>query len=687
MTASAMVHGGSALLCFAWTFLVLAAGRGRITLLLAGAAAAAAIWATAVAFTPDAALGGIAGLFEVLRSAVWLAVLVVLCRRIGGERAAGLARNLGLIGLLLTVLAAVTLLPGVTAMLAQPGLGSPMLLPRLALALLVVLVAENLYRNAPEAARWHVVLPCIALGGLGAFDLVLYGSAVLARDFSPALIDARAVLTALAAPLLAVAAMRDRRSRRDLPVSREFVFHGATLMVAGTFLLGIGAASEALRHWGGPWAGVAQIAVIGAAIMALAVAISARSVRSRLRRAVADQFFRARYDYRREWLRCIATLSLPEAEAPADVRAVRALADSVDSPAGILLLREGEHPASGEGAPLHWAGGWNAAGASLSPAAEAELLASLRDGDWVAHPGPCEMAALRAVFPALWMAVPLMHHRDGLFGVVLLAQPRAPFALDGEVFDLLRMLGREVAMFLAERRGAERLAEQVQLQAYARRFAFVAHDVKTVASQLTLLLGNAATHISDPEFQQDMLLTVRASADRINTLIARLRAPADAPPQDVWTEPLSRLRGLAARHTHRVELVTDGPPPGRIAMAPEHFDSAVTHLLDNAAEASPPGEPVCLRLTREGARPLLEIIDHGPGMTADFVRDGLFRPLATSKPDGNGIGAWQARELLRRAGGDLEVVSAPGQGTTMRLFFAPAPADAPRERAFAEALP
>jgi len=686
MTASAMVHGGSALICFAWTFLVLAAGRGRMALLLAGSAAAAAVWAAAVALTPDAALGGIAGFFEVLRSAVWLAVLVVLCRQIGGERAAGLARNLGLLGLVLTLLAVATLHPAVLAVLTEPKLGSPVLLPRLALALLVVLVAENLYRNAPEAARWHVVLPCIALGGLGGFDLVLYGSAALTRDFSPALIDARAVLTALAAALLAIAAVRDRRSRRDLPVSREFVFHGATLMVAGTFLLGIGAASEALRQWGEPWARVAQIAVVGAAIMALAVAVSAHSVRSRLRRAVADQFFRARYDYRREWLHCIATLSLPEVEAASDVRAVRALADAVDSPAGILLLRE-TNEAAAASQPLRWAGGWNAPAATLQPAAETEILAALRDGDWVADPGADEMAATRAFFPALWLAVPLMHHRDGVVGVVLIARPRAPFALDGEVFDLLRMLGREVAMFLAERRGAERLAEQAQLQAYARRFAFVAHDVKTVASQLTLLLGNAATHISDPEFQQDMLLTVRASADRINTLIARLRAPVDAPPQDAWTEPLPRLRALAARRAHRVEIEVDGAPPGRIAMAPEHFDSAVTHLLDNAAEACPRDEPVRLRLGQEGHRPVLEITDHGPGMTADFVRDALFRPLATSKPRGDGIGAWQARELLRRAGGDLEVVTAPGRGTTMRLLFAPAPTDAAQKPAFADAHP
>jgi len=659
-----MLHGGSALICAAWTLMILLVGRGRLTLLLGASGAAAAVWAGAVALapeaTPGAAPGGMAGAFEVLRSAVWLGALAWLCREVGGQRARDLTLWAGVAGVLMALLGLAALLPGVAGALTLPTFGAIALIPRLALALLVVLMAENLYRNAPEAARWHVVLPCIALGGLSALDVILYADAVLSRGVSQSLMDARAVMTAMAAPLLAIAAVRDRRLRRDLPVSREFAFHGATLMVAGTFLLAVGAASEALRQLGEPWVAVAQIAILAAAVMALAVALTARSVRSRLRRAVADPFFRARYDYRREWLRCIATLSLPD--APADMRAVRALADAVDSPAGVLLLREGEST------PMRWAGGWNAAPAQPGAEGDAALGEALRDGQWVAHPAP---EALQPLLPGLWLVVPLMHHRDGLSGAVLLARPRAPFALDREVFDLLRMLGREVAMFLAERRGAERLAEQVQLEAYAKRFAFVAHDVKTVAHQLTMLLDNANTHITDPEFQQDMLMTVRASADRINTLIARLRTTGEDTRPDAphSTNVLARLRVLARRRAHPVIIEAKEAPAIWISMPPDQFESAVTHLLDNASEASPAGAPVRLRLLLQAGRPILEITDEGPGMSADFVRDALFRPLATSKPQGNGIGAWQARELLRRAGGELEVVTDTGRGTTMRMLL------------------
>ncbi|RKK01022.1 PEP-CTERM system histidine kinase PrsK [Pseudoroseomonas wenyumeiae] len=656
---SPVLYAGCAAACLAWSMLVLAAGRGRHALLPAATCFLIAAWAAAVALMPEAPLAWPPGGLEVLRNAFWFLLLLALGRRVGGAQARPLLRRFALAGGIAVLLAFATLSAPVAQALTTNLLGSPIVLARLALVLLVVLLAENLYRNADDGIRWHVVLPCVALGGLAAFDVILYAHAALTHELSPILADARAVLAALAAPLLALGAMRDRRWRRNPSVSRQVVFHGATLLVAGAFLLAVGAAGEALRHLGADWARAAEIGLWAGTAMALAVALSARSVRSLLRRTVVDHFFTARYDYRQEWLRCVTTLSAPDV-APS-LRAIRAIADAADSPAGALLLREGAE------AGFHWAGSWNMPGEPVSLADDHPLILELRGGSWIVPLAEQDAPELRQAFGQVWLAVPLAHHRDGLLGLVLLAPPRVPLPLDGEVFDLLRSLGREVAMFLAERRAAERLAEQQQLQDHAQRFAFVAHDVKTVASQLTLLLANAEHNIQDPEFQRDMLLTVRASATRINTLIARLRQPEGAEIDTTAIEPLARLRELAARSAHPVQLEHDDRTPLRVSMAAEAFDAAITHLLSNAAEASQPGEPVRLRLQHGQQRVVVEVIDRGCGMTPEFIRDHLFRPLATDKPRGSGIGAWQARELLRRAGGELAVHSRPGEGTTMRM--------------------
>ena len=79
----------------------------------------------------------------------------------------------------------------------------------------------------------------------------------------------------------------------------------------------------------------------------------------------------------------------------------------------------------------------------------------------------------------------------------------------------------------------------------------------------------------------------------------------------------------------------------------------------------------------EGSRVLVDIVDRGVGMSPEFVRDTLFRPFGTAKRGGTGIGAFQARELLREAGGDLVVMSRPGEGTTMRVVLPAAMGAAP----------
>ncbi len=659
-------HAAAAAVCGAVALLTWWKGRpGAAARLLAACAAAMAIGGAANALDPVVApLQDRTVPIELARIGFSVALLLHLAGRTG----AGEARAAHLVGVMAAVLGAVALLPvasGLVGVPATPALLFAGLGARLPLALLVLLLAENAYRNAGEAERWHVNLPCIALGGLALFDAVIAADAVLSRGFSPALLDARAVLSAFAAPLLLVAALRDRRWHPRVRMPRQAVFHGATLLLGGAFLAGLGSVGEAVREAGGNWGLVAEASLLSGGALALAVALSARSVRSRLRRHLVDPFFRARFDYRREWMRCVAVLSAPDSEAPAEVRAIRALADAVDSPAGVLLLRD-----PGEDG-LRWGGSWNAP-AVAAPSAWPLDHALAPDRVLAFAPDAPAPAALTATYGPIWLAVPLLHHRDGVLGAVLLSPPRAAFPLDEEVFDLLRTLGREVALLLAERRAAARLADGRRRSDYAARFAFVAHDVKTVSGGLKLLLGNAEAHIADPEFQRDMLLTVRAATARIDGLIARLREPAEAAPPPA---PLrhsadlpERLRRIAA--ARRADVVIEGnPPTAPLAIEAEALDTAIGHLLDNAVEASVPRVPVTLRLHRAEGREVLDITDRGPGMTEAFIRNELFRPLRTGRPDGNGIGAWQARELMREAGGALEVLSRPGIGTTMRLVL------------------
>jgi putative PEP-CTERM system histidine kinase len=492
---------------------------------------------------------------------------------------------------------------------------------------------------------------------------------VLFRRASPALAGARAVTATIVAPLLVIAATRGQRWDGQIRLSRSAVFHSATLVLSGAVLLSLGLAGEVMRQLGANWGWMAEISLLFAGLIGLALLASSRSARSVLNRTIVQHFFADRFDYRRQWLACIDTLSGTgfDERAALHTRAIRAVADVVDSPKGVLFLREG-----GVGA-FAWAGSWNMpAGASLP--AEHAVVAGTRGGEWIVtldRLGPEILAS-----PPLqqlgnvWLAVPLLHHAQ-LIGIAVLGPPRVPFRLDQEVFDLLRILGRQVATYIAEQRATQVMVQTRHLHDYSKRFAFVAHDIKNVSSQLALLLRNAEHHISNPEFQKDMLETVGASVQKITGLLRRLESPeADRAPAALT--PVPRLEALVAtyRRVREATLALDHDgSTATVAMSADAFDTVVTHLLNNAVEASN-GLPVRIEVRHESDRVVIDIIDRGPGMTPEFVRDKLFKPFSTQKQGGSGIGAFQARELLREAGSDLVVISQKGIGTTMRIVLA-----------------
>ena len=525
LTAIAVLHGGCAALYVVLSGLVLVQGRlsrsGRLSQtgrLFAIACLATAVWAGAVAGMAVSQLSLPGGPLDVVRAAVWCGFILHLYLRAvrGRQQRSQVFLMLGLIAVL--VVAVIALLsrgsPGTVALMWYGEV-----VARLGVAVCSVLLIENLYLNTPEDARWHINLPCIALGALAMYDIAISADALLFRRISIILFDGRALATAIVAPLLAVAAARNRSSWGvDIHVSRTAVFHSATLVVSGIFLLGLVIAGETFRYIGGTaWGGVAEISLIFAGLVTVAVLLTSRSTRSRLRGLLIDHFFSHRYDYRREWMRCIATLSAADEYVALHTRVIRALAEVVDSPAGVLFLRErGDHA-------FQWAGSWNTAAAPGPILPEHPLVAAFRDGNWIVEAEPLQTGVANA-----WLAVPL-NHNGRLIGLIVVARPRAEFKLDREVFDLLRVIGRQVATYVAEQRATEGLIEARQLHEYGKRFAFVAHDIKNVSSQLSLLLSNAETHLANPDFQRDMLATIRAAVQKIGALIKRLSVPEGEP--------------------------------------------------------------------------------------------------------------------------------------------------------------
>jgi putative PEP-CTERM system histidine kinase len=620
-------------------------------------------WAAATAASVRLPIAGLA-LFDSVRLSAWLLFAVALVTtRAGDGSGPGRLYRYGALAFCVAAVAydgqLIFFNPTVSSFYTSQQL------VRIGFAVLGLLAIENLWRNTEPQRRWHVWPLCLALGGLFAYELFLFADAFITRGrVDPGLGLGRPIAAAFMAPLLALAMARNREWRVDIHVSRQVVFHTATLLASGCFLLAVAVVGMVLRKFGGDWGLVLQLAMLFGSIVVLATVLSSGSLRRRLKFLISRNFFTHRYDYRIEWLKFIELISEPSQAEELQVRIIRALAGFLDNPAGVLWSLShgiGYRPTAVWQLPAPRE-------ATMAPGDP--FIAGFRDGSWIQERVP-EATDLAWPFASqnAWLAVPLSYRRE-VVGFVLLDWINHSVPLDWEAFDLLRAAGRQAASYLAEERSTKVLRDSELLNEYSKRFAFVVHDIKNVASQLGLVVSNAKRHIHDPSFQQDMLQTIEDAVARMNHLLSQLRdGAASRTPRLADADAIVAAVAAALAHGPvSIETRTDHEDCV-VAIDPERLRSALTHLTQNAIEASRPGDCVVISTRRNRAHLVIDIVDRGQGMDDTFIRDELFLPFRSTKSDGHGIGAFQTRELIRMSGGDLEVISERGVGTTMRILL------------------
>lgn len=637
-----------------------------------------AAWCLVAAVLGDGGLPS--AVAEAMRNLAWLVVTHRLFATDG--RHASLAP----IRPVLAVLAMVELLQvGIDALVAPAAMNGAMaqvafvvVVPlRLLVTVGALVLVHNLYAGASKQSRPVLLWPAAGLAVLWTVDLNFYTIAYL-TDGWPAEIAALRGASALAlAGLLAIGVGQDGAALRFRP-SRAVTFQTFSLLVIGIYLAAMVGVVRWLSFAGGDYA---RLFGLGFLIVASACAIlflPSRRLRGWLKVTLAKHLFKHRYDYREEWLRFTRTIGKSGADAPPlGERVVQAIADIAECPAGLLLAPD-DHGEMTLAARWHWPQA-EVPAVALRPAGVAFFeregfivhMDNLRAGRDARGEGEAVPDWLRHEQRA-WALVPLIHY-ERLVGLVVLARPQAARQLDWEDFDLLRVVGQQVASYLAENAGQEALAEASRFDDFHRRIAFVMHDIKNLASQLSLLARNAERHADKPAFRDDMLVTLRNSADKLNGLLARLSRygngaidkVGEVAPGEVAQAVVERFRG-----GHPVVL---GDCLDKPVMANrEALEQVLAHLVQNAVDASAPNRPVCLSVTADGVNARFDVIDSGAGMSPEFVRTRLFKPFVSSKPGGFGIGAFEARELVLAMRGRLEVESREGLGSrfTIRLPLA-----------------
>ena len=269
-----------------------------------------------------------------------------------------------------------------------------------------------------------------------------------------------------------------------------------------------------------------------------------------------------------------------------------------------------------------------------------------------------------------WLVVPLIVH-DHMLGFIVLARSPAQHHLNWEDFDLIKTAGRQATVHLAQLEASRSLAEAQQFEACNRLTTYVMHDLKNLIAQLSLVVTNASRHRNNPQFMEDAINTVDNSVQKMNRLLSNLRSDA------MLSQEVSMDIELCGVLGEVVETMSAGKPvPSLDCQAKrmllnanrERFGAIVGHLIRNAQDATPDDGRIMVRLFRRSERAIIEVQDTGAGMDRDFIKNRLFRPFDSTKgKSGMGIGVYESRDYVHRLGGDIEVISRVGEGTTFRI--------------------
>ena len=246
---------------------------------------------------------------------------------------------------------------------------------------------------------------------------------------------------------------------------------------------------------------------------------------------------------------------------------------------------------------------------------------------------------------------------------------QVPVSASGEVGDLQRSFNRmsgRLAELEAEKYRWQQREHLAQLGDLSRGLA---HTLRNPLHTLGLAVEELASGDGD---RASLVATSRAQIRRIDRWLRSflaLGAEEAAQPEAVELGDLVKTVALESVQQGADVRIEEAKEELVARVVPGALRAALANLVENAAEASPVGQPVVVGIKRQGEEALVTVIDRGPGLTDD-VRRRLFSPHVTTKVGGSGMGLFLARQLIvGMHGGRLEVGDGEDGGTVASVFL------------------
>ena len=542
----------------------------------------------------------------------------------------------------------------------------------LLLNLWLLVLLEQLYRNADVKVKWAIWSLIIALGIATVFDFVLFAQAAMVNQLDFSYWYARGFVVAIGMPLILVSTRRIKDWSVDVFVSREVVFYSSMLLISGTYLLLLAVAGYVINYFGGAWGDVISVAFVLLGGSVLAALLITERLRREVKVFITKHFFANKYDYRVEWLKSIEQLEVGDSDDYYHT-AVHIISSSLNIQQGALVkkISSGNYQClyqknfNLEQGELAW----------LTPVDE-----FCQQHGWIIDVR--ELALEEESYPNLTLdaqqcrqqhidiIIPIFMNK-AVYGFFLLAIPEEQGALNWEDRDLLFSLSKQLSNYLSLNEANKSLAESKQFDAFNRMSAFLVHDLKNIQAQLALINSNAKRHRDNPAFIDDVFETIDSATGRLDKVLTQLRNKqvAESTKTNTYIAALIN-RIVEQRNVELPHISAQLTVDKTISIDEETLSSVLNHVLQNAQEAT--NNDGWVKITAEfvDSHLLIEISDNGCGMSAEFIANRLFQPFDTTKGNaGMGIGVYEAKQFIEGLSGTLQVTSREGEGSQFTIMI------------------
>ena len=537
----------------------------------------------------------------------------------------------------------------------------------------ILMNLERTLRACTGGLRWQIKLMILGIGSLFAARVYTGSQALLFARLTTTLETINAGALVITALLVLRSFPRLRRFNVNFYLSQTALYHSLTVLAMGGYLLLVGLLAKVVTYVGGENVLPIEALLVFLAFLFLSLFWMSDEWRQRSRLFISRNFQRPRYDYRKEWLVFTQrTTSLLESKELCD-----AVVKMVSETFGVLEENR-EQLVFGGSTVFPEA---QARGLQMVTADEGKALIHIMrekqfavdfdetKDDWAGEFYRNYATSLGAA--RLRYCVSLNAGR-ALLGIMTLNERVTREPLSVEDADLLKTLADQAASSLSNLRLSRQLLKAKEMEAFQTLSTFFIHDLKNLASTLSLTMQNLPIYFDDPEFRADALRVMMNSVHKIDSMCSRLSfltKGLDLQKEHVDLNALTvaTLADLAGAVHASVTRALHAVPP--LLLDPEQIQKVLVNLVLNANDATGADGKIAVSTEHRNEWVILAVTDNGAGMSKEFIAHALFQPFQTTKSKGLGIGLFQSKTIIEAHQGRIEVESEPGHGSTFRVFL------------------